>query len=94
MQKEVIVGTVRARRQAAEQRKLVTYQKVNGPSVLTPPKPGRLSTQAGMRSSLRGTRASREDESHTQDANVTEVSHGEPVSGEPEYPDNPQPTRR
>jgi hypothetical protein len=41
-----------------------------------------------MRTSLEGTQASGEGESHTQDANVAEVSHGEPVNGKPEYPDN------
>ena len=51
-------------------------------------------TYAGMRTSLEGTQASGEGESHTQDANVAEVSYGEPVIGEPEYPDNPSTTRR
>ena len=36
--------------------------------------------------SLRGTQASREAESHRQEANVTEISHGQPVIGEPKYP--------
>ena len=30
-------------------------------------------------------------ESHAQEANVAEVSYGEPVIGKPEYPDNPSP---
>jgi len=47
-----------------------------------------------MRISLEGTQASGEGESHTQDANVAEVSYGEPVTGEPEYPDKPSTTRR
>ena len=38
----------------------------------------------GMRMSLPGTQASREGESPTQDANVAEADHGEPVSGESE----------
>jgi hypothetical protein len=49
---------------------------------------------AAMRISLEGTQASGEGESHTQDANVAEVSYGEPVTGEPEYPDKPSTTRR
>ena len=40
-----------------------------------------------MRMSSGGTQASGEGESHAQDANVAEVSYGEPVIGEPEYPD-------
>jgi hypothetical protein len=34
-----------------------------------------------MRASLEGTQASHEGESHTQDANVAEVNHGEPGNG-------------
>ena len=67
---------------------------MNGLLVLTPPKPELLSTQVGMRTSLRGTQASGEGKSHAQEANVAEVSYGEPVIGEPEYPDNPWTTRR
>jgi hypothetical protein len=37
-----------------------------------------------MRTSLEGTQASGADESHTQEANVAEVSYGKPVSGESE----------
>jgi hypothetical protein len=54
----------------------------------TPPKSKAVSPQMGMRPSLRGTQASGEGESPTQDANVAEVSYGKPVSGEPEHPDN------
>jgi hypothetical protein len=39
-----------------------------------------------MRTSLEGTQARREAESHRQEAHVAEVNHGEPVIGEPEYP--------
>ena len=60
---------------------------MNGSPVLTLPKLRQLSTYAGMRTSLEGTQASGEGESHTQEANVAEVSYGEPVIGEPEYPD-------
>ena len=42
----------------------------------------------GMRPSLEGTQANGADESHVQEANVAEVSHGKTVSVEPEYPDN------
>jgi len=48
----------------------------------------------GMRTSLEGTQASGEGESHAQEANVAEVSYGRPVSGEPAYPDNQPTTRR
>ena len=48
----------------------------------------------GMRTSLEGTQASGEGESHAQEANVAEVSYGKPVIGEPEYPDNQPTTRR
>ena len=67
---------------------------MNGCPVLTLPMRRILSTYAGMRTSLEGTQASGEGESHTQEANVAEVSYGEPVTGEPEYPDNPSTTRR
>jgi len=39
----------------------------------------------GHEKSLRGTQASGEGESHTQDANVAEVDYGEPVNGESKY---------
>ena len=39
-----------------------------------------------MRTSLRGTQASGAGESHTQQANVAEMSYGKPVMGEPKYP--------
>jgi len=45
-----------------------------------------LSIQGGMRTRLEGTQASGAGESHTQEANVAEVSYGEPVIGESEYP--------
>ena len=65
------------------------------PLVLTLPKHEELSTHAGMRPSLEGTQASGAGESHTQEANVAEVSYGKPVMGEPEYPrKNIRPTRR
>ena len=35
-----------------------------------------------MRTRLEGTQASGEDELHIQEANVAEVSYGEPVNGE------------
>ena len=47
-----------------------------------------------MRPSLEGTQASGAGESHIQEATVAEVSYGEPVNGEPEYPDNHGTTRR
>ena len=48
----------------------------------------------GHETELRGTQARREAESHRQEAHVAEVSYGEPVIGEPEYPDNAPTTRR
>jgi len=60
----------------------------------TLPKFEALSPQMGMRTRLEGTQASGAGESHAQEANVAEVSYGEPVIGKPEYPDNPSPTRR
>ncbi len=36
--------------------------------------------------SLEGTQASGAGESHAQEANVAEISYGEPVNGKPEYP--------
>jgi hypothetical protein len=56
---------------------------MNGYPVLTLPKHRQLSTYAGMRPSLEGTQASGEGESHTQEANVAEVSYGKPVIVEP-----------
>ena len=47
-----------------------------------------------MRTRLEGTQASGAGESHTQEANVAEVSYGKAVIGEPEYPDNQPTTRR
>jgi hypothetical protein len=67
---------------------------MSGFPILTLPKPGELSTQAGMRTRLEGTQASGAGESHTQDANVAEVNDGEAVNGKPEYPDKPSATRR
>ena len=48
----------------------------------------------GMRPSLEGTQASGAGESHAQEANGAEVSYGETVMVESEYPDNPSTTRR
>jgi hypothetical protein len=67
---------------------------MNGPSILTLPKLGRLSTPAGMRTRLEGTQASGKGELHAQEANVAEISYGEPVTGKPENPDNHGTTRR
>lgn len=67
---------------------------MNGRPVLTPPKSEVLSPLTGMRTSLRGTQASGAGESHTQEANVAEVSYGKPVTGKPENPDNASTTRR
>jgi len=50
---------------------------VSGCLILTLPKSEQLSAQTGMRTSLEGTQASGEGESHTQEANVAEVSYGE-----------------
>jgi hypothetical protein len=47
-----------------------------------------------MRTRSEGTQASGAGESHTQEANVAEVSYGKPVMVEPEYPDNEGTTRR
>jgi len=44
--------------------------------------------------SLGGTQASGEGKSHTQQANVAEVSHGKPITGKPENPDKVLTTRR
>ncbi len=51
--------------------------------VLIPPKREPRSAHAGMRTSLRETQASREGESHAQEANVAEVSYGKPVMANP-----------
>jgi len=48
----------------------------------------------GMRTRLGGTQASGAGESHTQEANVAEVSYGKTVIVEPEYPDKPSTIRR
>ena len=64
------------------------------PPVLTLPKSQELSPEMGMRTRSEGTQASGAGESHTQEANVAEVSYGKPVMGEPEYPDNEGTTRR
>jgi hypothetical protein len=39
-----------------------------------------------MRPRLEGTQASGAGESHTQEANVAEVSYGKPVTVEPQHP--------
>ena len=70
------------------------YRRLNGISVLTLPNPGTLSLQGGMRTRLEGTQASGAGESHTQEANVAEVSYGKPVIDESEYPDKQATTRR
>jgi hypothetical protein len=41
-----------------------------------------------MRPRSEGTQACREVESHSQEADVAEVSYGEPVIGEPKYQAN------
>jgi hypothetical protein len=46
---------------------------MHGSPVLIPPKREQRSAHAGMRTSLRETQASRESESHAQEANVAEV---------------------
>ena len=56
--------------------------------------PEQLSVQAGMRTRLEGTQASRAGASHTQEANVAEIGQGKPVSGKPEHPDKPSTARR
>ena len=47
-----------------------------------------------MRTRLEGTQASGKGELHAQEANVAEISYGEPVTGKPENPDNHGTTRR
>ena len=52
---------------------------MSGWSILTLPKPEQLSALVGMRTRLEGTQTSDAGESHAQEANVAEVSYGEPV---------------
>ena len=66
-----------------QQCKSTTYQEMHGSPVLIPPKREQRSAHAGMRTSLRETQASREGESHAQEANVAEVSYGKPVMANP-----------
>jgi hypothetical protein len=68
-----------------------TCREVSRPLVLTFPKSQELSPETGMRTRLEGTQASGEGESHTQKANVAEVSHGKLVITEPEYPEIAKP---
>ena len=58
-------------------------QMVSRPPVLTLPKSQELSPEMGMRTRSEGTQASGAGESHTQEANVAEVSYGKPVMVEP-----------
>jgi hypothetical protein len=67
---------------------------MSGWSILTLPKPEQLSALVGMRTRLEGTQTSGAGESHAQEANVAEVSYGETVMVEPEYPDKSSATRR
>jgi len=67
---------------------------MSGWSILTLPKPEPLSALVGMRTRLEGTQTSGAGESPAQEANVAEVSYGETVSVEPEYPDKSSATRR
>src|SRR5713101_1083249 len=67
---------------------------MSGWSILTLPKSEQLSALVGMRTRLEGTQTSGAGESHAQEANVAEVSYGEPVIVEPEYPDKSSATRR
>jgi hypothetical protein len=67
---------------------------MSGWSILTLPKPEQLSALVGMRTRLEGTQTSGAGESHAQEANVAEVSYGETVIVEPEYPDKSSATRR
>ena len=67
---------------------------MSGWSILTLPKPEQLSALVGMRTRLEGTQTSDAGESHAQEANVAEVSYGETVIVEPEYPDKSSATRR
>jgi hypothetical protein len=62
---------------------------MNGCSVLTPTKSGNCRPD-GHEKSLGGTQASGAGESHAQQANVAEISYGEPVIGKPEYPERVQ----
>jgi|SRR5438132_2518613 len=67
---------------------------MSGWSILTLPKSEPLSALVGMRTRLEGTQTRGAGESHAQEANVAEVSYGEPVMVEPEYPDTSSATRR
>ena len=51
-----------------------------------PPEAWNAIVQVGMRTRLEGTQARGAGESHTQEANVAEVSYGKTVNVEPEYP--------
>ena len=67
---------------------------MSGWSILTLPKSEPLSALVGMRTRLEGTQTRGAGESHAQEANVAEVSYGETVIVEPEYPDKSSATRR
>src|SRR6266446_913440 len=67
---------------------------MSGWSILPLPKPEQLSALGGMRTRLEGTQTRGAGESHAQEANVAEVSYGETVIVEPEYPDKSSATRR
>ena len=67
---------------------------MSGLSILTLPKRSPLLGYVGMRTRLEGTQTSGAGESHAQEANVAEVSYGETVMVEPEYPDKSSATRR
>ena len=67
---------------------------MSGWSILPLPKSEQLSALVGMRTRLEGTQTSDAGESHAQEANVAEVSYGETVIVEPEYPDKSSATRR
>jgi hypothetical protein len=56
---------------------------VSRPPVLTLPKSQELSPEMGMRTRSEGTQVSGEGESHTQEANIAEVSYGKPVIVDP-----------
>jgi len=55
---------------------------------------GSLPVDGHETTSLEGTQASGAGESHTQEANVAEVSYGKPVNGESEDPEKVRTTRR
>jgi hypothetical protein len=78
----------------AQQYTSTTCQRVSRPSVLTLPKSEELSPETGMRPRLEGTQASGAGESHTQEANVAEVSYGKPVMSNPSIQSNYRTTRR